>query len=78
MIMNDIYRILKDVSPDSDFENSDDYIDDYLLDSIGILKLINRLEQDYKIKIQPNDVISRNFRSMDKIVALLESYGADV
>lgn len=78
MIMNDVYRILKEIRPDSDFEHSDDYIEEYLLDSFDVLKLISQLEKTYKIKFSPEDIISDNFCNIDKIVALLESYGADV
>ena len=77
-IMNDVYSILKEIRPDSDFEHSDDYIEDYLLDSFDVLKLISQLEHTYKIKFSPEDIIPDNFCNIDKIVSLLGNYGADI
>lgn len=76
--MENIYSILKEIRPDSDFENSSDYIEDFLLDSFDVLKFISKLEQTYNIKFSPEDIISPNFCSMDKIVSLLQKYGAAV
>lgn len=76
--MNHIYNILKEIRPDSDFEHSDDYIEDYLLDSFDVLKLISQLEETYKIKFSPEDVVSGNFCNIEKIVDLLSIYGVQM
>lgn len=76
--MNHIYNILKEIRPDSDFEHSDDYIEDYLLDSFDVLKFISQLEQIYKIKFLPEDIVSGNFCNIEKIVGLLGNYGVQL
>ncbi len=76
--MNQIYNILKEIRPDSDFEHSEDYIEDYLLDSFDVLKLISQLEQTYKIKFSPEDIVSGNFCNIEKIVDLLGDYGVQI
>lgn len=76
--MENIYSILKGIRPDSDFENSSNYIEDFLLDSFDVLRFISELEQTYNIKFSPEDIISRNFSNMDKIVELLKNYGVAV
>lgn len=76
--MKNIYTILKSIRPDSDFEHSNNYIEDYLLDSFDVLKFISKLEQAYNIKFLPEDIVSRNFCNMDKIVDLLGNYGVDI
>lgn len=76
--MDNIYGILKGIRPDSDFENSSNYIEDYLLDSFDVLKFIGELQQKYNVKFLPEDVISGNFCNIDRISALLRKYGIDL
>lgn len=47
-------------------------ISDGLLDSLDIMNLIMQLESEFDIEIEPEDVLSENFESVDKIIALIE------
>ncbi len=47
-------------------------ISDGLLDSLDIMNLIMQLEAEFDIEIDPEDVLSENFESVDKIIALIE------
>lgn len=47
-------------------------ITDGRLDSLDIMNLIMELEGEFDIEIDPEDVLSENFESVDNIVALVE------
>lgn len=43
-----------------------------ILDSLDIMNLIMELEEAFDIEIDPEDVLSKNFESVDAMVALVE------
>ena len=43
------------------------------LDSLGITTILMLLSDEYKVSLESSDVTPRNFRSLDSIVALVES-----
>jgi len=47
-------------------------ISDGILDSLDIMNLIMELENEFDIEIDPEDVLSENFESVDAMVALIE------
>lgn len=52
--------------------DSQSLITDGLLDSFDIISLITELEEVFDIEIDPEDVVSENFESVDAIAALVE------
>lgn len=52
--------------------NSSSLVSDGLLDSLDIMNLIMELESKLEIEIDPEDVLSENFESVDAIAALVE------
>ncbi len=65
-----IRQILEEALPlvdlDSDFLFNE-------LDSLGITTILMLLSDEYNVKLESSDVIPRNFRSLDSIVAMVES-----
>lgn len=51
--------------------DSNTLISDGVLDSLDIMNLIIKLEEEFEIEIDPEDVLSENFESIDTIVALI-------
>lgn len=47
-------------------------ISDGILDSLDIMNLIMELESGFDIEIDPEDVLSENFESVESIVGLIE------
>lgn len=43
------------------------------LDSLGITTILMLLSDEYEISLEASDVTPKNFRSLDSIVALVES-----
>ena len=65
-----IRQILEEALPlvdlDSDFLFNE-------LDSLGITTILMLLSDEYQIKLEASDVTPKNFRSLDSIVAMVES-----
>ena len=70
----DILDILIGLKDDADFENSEDFIEDGLLDSFDLVNLVAELETEFDIEIKGSDIIPENFVSSKKISELVEKY----
>ena len=68
--------ILQDIHPQFDFEKSEDFFADGLIDSFDLTRLIAALEEGYDINIGGNELKAENFRNLEAIRALLERCGA--
>lgn len=76
--MQEIYAILKDLRPEFDFAESNDFVEDGFLDSFDIISLVSTLEEKYAIKIDGLDVVPDNFSSVDAIVGLIRKSGGEI
>ena len=69
-----IMDILSGLRPECDFENSDNYIEDGLLDSMDIVALVDSVEEEYGITIPGTAISAKYFGNLDSIVELIEKY----
>ncbi len=66
-----ILRILSEIRPEFDFDESGDFIEDGLLDSYDIVSIIDALENEFGIVIDGLDVVPENFNTIENIVLLI-------
>lgn len=57
-------------------ERDRDLLADGVIDSLGIVELINFLEGKYAIKVADDDIAPENFRTVASIVEFVEQKGA--
>lgn len=69
-----IMEILSGLRPECDFENSENFIEEGLLDSMDIVALVDSVEEEYGITIPGTAISAKNFSNLDSIVALIEKY----
>jgi acyl carrier protein len=50
----------------------DDLLEQGIIDSMGILKLVTFLEKDYGIQVMDEDIIPENFQNLTSIVKFVE------
>ena len=68
-----IKEILVGVKKDTESHLDDaKLVSDGILDSLDIMNLIMELESEFDIEIDPEDVLSDNFESVEAILALVE------
>ncbi len=70
-----ILVMLKELRPEFDFSDSDDFVIDGLLDSFDIISLVSMLEEKYNIKVDGLDIIPENFSSIDSMIAMIQKSG---
>lgn len=70
--MDKILGMLQDLRPEFDFEDSDDFVADGLLDSFDIVSLTTMLEEEYGITIDGLEIVPENYASVEAILALVE------
>ena len=59
--------------PQGDLANDEPLIQAGIIDSLGIFLLIGFLEEQFRIKIEPQDVVLENFETVDAISSLVET-----
>ena len=69
-----IMEILTGLRLECDFGNSENYIEDGLLDSMDIVALVDSVEEMYGISIPGTAISAKNFVNLDTIVELIEKY----
>ena len=75
--MKTIMELLHETNKTADFEHSDDFVSDDLLDSMDIQMLAIAMEDEYHIKIDGTDRMPMNYTSVDAIRDLLRSHGVE-
>ena len=73
-----IMDLLNAIRPEYDFTDSDDFIEDGLLDSFDVVTLVSDLEDAFEIIIDGLDVIPGNFASLKVITETLKKNGGAV
>lgn len=56
-----------------DLSETDDLVEAEVMDSLGIMKLILFMEENFQIKISDDDLTLENFKSIETIYSLAES-----
>lgn len=74
--MKTIAEILKEIRPEFDFNTSNDFIADGMLDSFDMMTLVSALDKQYGISIDGTDIVPENFKNVQTIEALLRKSGA--
>lgn len=62
-----IFSMLKEIRPEFDFEESDNFVEDGYLDSFDIVTLVSELETAFGVVIDGLDVLPENFETVQAI-----------
>ena len=66
-----ILKMLAELRPEFDFNDSENFVEDGLLDSFDIISLTNMLEEKYGINIDGLDIVPENYISTEAIETLV-------
>ena len=70
--MKDLNVFLQEMFPAINFNEEAKLIDDGLIDSLDLFRLVSALQEEYKITIPFDDISFENFNSIQAILALIE------
>lgn len=73
--MKTIMEILNEIRPEFDFADSEDFIEDGMLDSFDIIALVTELESNFGIVIDGLDIVPENFAQVSGIENLIKKSG---
>ena len=69
--MEQLLEILSGLHPEVDFENTEDLIDDGILDSLDIVSIVSSVYSEFDITIPPEEIIPENFNSATALMELI-------
>ncbi|OEU51707.1 MAG: acyl carrier protein [Desulfobacterales bacterium C00003106] len=58
---------------DDGFKDDTSFLDDGIIDSTGVLELVNFLEEEFSISVQDEELVPENLDSINNVVAYLET-----
>lgn len=73
-----ILNMLKEIRPEYDFTQSEDFIEDGLLDSFDMVTFVTDLEDTFGIVIDGLDIVPENFATVETILATIQKNGGQV
>lgn len=73
--MEELYEILEDIIPGEDYKNSTALVDDDILTSFELVRLVTEIDSMFDISIPSSEIVPDNFNSADSIWALIERLG---
>ena len=73
--MEELYEILEDIIPGEDYKNSTALVDDDILTSFKLVRLVTEIDSTFDISIPSSEIVPDNFNSAETIWALIERLG---
>lgn len=70
--MERLIEILNSLRPDVDYASQTRIVDDGILDSMTIARLIGLLEDEYDIEFEVTDLVPENFNSVDAMMKMIK------
>ena len=70
--MEELYEILEDIIPGEDYKNSTALVDDDILTSFELVRLVTEIDSTFDIS---SEIVPDNFNSAETIWALIERLG---
>ena len=70
-----ILRLLEELRPGEDFAGSGDFFGEGLMDSLGLVSLVDALEEEFGVEIDPLDIVPERFSTLPAIAATVRRSG---
>lgn len=69
--MKRLLKILNEIHPEIDFEETEDLIEDEILDSLDIVTIVTEIDSEFDVRIPPEEIVPENFNSAKALMALI-------
>lgn len=69
--MEQLIAILSGLHPETDFNTTEDLIDDGILDSLDIVSIVSSVYSEFDVTIPPEEIIPENFNSAKALMELI-------
>jgi D-alanine--poly(phosphoribitol) ligase subunit 2 len=71
-ITEKVLKLVRDLTENNDVQFNTNLLDEGILDSLTTIELISKLEDEFKINIDSEDLNHQNFNTVSKIEALIQ------
>lgn len=71
LTLESLFEILNEIRPECEFEKSNNFLEDGILDSFDIIALVTTIEKNYSLLIHGDEITPENFRNIDTIFNFL-------
>ena len=69
--MEKLLEILSELHSDVDFENTEDLVDEGILDSLDIVTIVTEIDAEFGVTIPAEEIIPENFNSAKALMELI-------
>ena len=70
--METLLEILAIIKPGVDFTKSSSIVDDGILDSMDIARLVGEISDEFDVDIEVTDLVPENFNSVNAMLKMIE------
>jgi acyl carrier protein len=71
-MIDEILKILKKIRPECNFLNATNFVENGMLDSLDLIRLVHEIEKKFMITIPGEDIVPENFNSVVQIECLIK------
>jgi acyl carrier protein len=72
--MKKIREMIEEINPYEDFDENTKLFEEDILDSLGLMFLIDQIEMEYQIRFNDEDISFENFATISEIEKLVTKY----
>ena len=76
--MDELLEKLKEIRNDVDFENARSLVDDNLIKSFDIIRIVDMIKKEYGIKVPNSKLKPQFFNSAESIYELIQDLSDDI
>lgn len=69
--MEELIKILESVKPGVDYMSETSLIDEEILDSLDIVTIVAKINQEFDIEFPVNEIVPENFNSAEALYAVI-------
>ena len=69
--MEELIEILESVKPGVDYKSETGLIDEEILDSLDIVTIVAKINQEFDIEFPVNEIVPENFNSAEALYAAI-------
>lgn len=73
-----VKEIIKQVKENDTIDWTKDFIEEGVFDSLEIMSIVEKLEEEFSCEIKGTEIIPENFVSVEAITAMVKRNGGDV
>ena len=70
--MEKLLEILSTIKPGVEFENLNNIVDDGVLDSMDIARLVGEISDEFDVEVEVTDLVPENFNSVEAMMKMIK------